>query len=393
VSKKASGTTKTVKVEASQRELALLAEVKRLEDTVRAQQVMREAIYNSLSEGLIVVDAHGMIAQINSYALSALGGDEAEIVGSWFPRAIIGLDHYGLPIDPLSRAITKALTEGKVVTEHTNYKRSDGSAMPAVLSAAPIVIDGRPIGAIEVFRDLTKERQLDLAKDDFVSIASHQLRTPASGIRGILAMLQAGDFGDLNDRQAKYVRLAILSNNRQMKIIEDLLSVARADSGTMELALDYVDIAALVREVATEHDTGMREKGQQLTLEVPERMYTIADAPKIQMVIDNLLSNASKYTPEGGRVVCQLEPIGEQVEFRVCDTGVGIASEHLDSIFSKFQRVDNELAAAGDGTGLGLYLAKTIISLHNGNIVAQPNPDVGTTFSFRIPNLQESQRR
>ena len=359
-----------------------------LEKALDSQQVQNDALMNSLGEGLVVIDTSGIIAQINDYALRALGFTRAALLGRWYPGAIVVVDQYGQPVDPLSRPITEALTEGKPVSEYTQLLRQDGSMMPVFLTVSPILIDGKPAGAIEVFRDLTKERELDLAKEDFVSLASHQLRTPVTGVKAILSMLNDENFGPMNEKQHRYLNMAIASSERQLDIIEDLLSVARVDAGTMDLELDYVDLVGLLRVVADEHQAEIAGRGQTLTLETPENLSLMVDGQKIQMVIDNLISNASKYTPPNGFIEAGLRAGDEGVHIWVKDTGVGIAESQISTAFAKFGRIENNLTAPAAGTGLGLYLAKKIIGLHNGDIRVMSRPNEGSVFEVILPSSQ-----
>jgi PAS domain S-box-containing protein len=363
----------------------LEAECRRLKAALQTQEIKHVALINSMGEGLIILDPKGRISQVNAYATTALGFTKEELIGKWFPGVIVLVDQAGRELDPLRRPIIEALTEGKPISEYTNILCKDGTSIPVLITASPIIIDGKPAGSIEVFRDLTKERQLDLAKDDFVSIASHQLRTPATGVKAILSMLAGENFGSLNDKQAHYLEMANRSNDRQLRIIEDLLSVARADAGTMDLSLDYVDLVSLVREVAHEHQTDLVKHRQTLALSVPPSAHVLADGPKLQMVIDNLIGNACKYTPSGGSIKVSVTQADTHVTLTVSDTGVGIEPDDIETIFMKFGRVDNVMSTPGGSTGLGLYLAKKIIELHNGDITVESVTGEGSSFHIVIP--------
>jgi two-component system sensor histidine kinase VicK len=367
---------------------SLLLEIEKLSKSLHAQQVQYNALINSIGEGLIVIDLNGHIAQVNAYAMEALGFVEEELIGKWFPGAIGAVDDFGQLINPLERPITKALTEGTAVSEYANLLRKDGTSIPVLLTASPILVEGRPVGAIKLFRDLTRERQLDLAKDDFVSIASHQLRTPATGVKAILSMLHAENFGAVNEKQKHYLAKAMTSNDRQLKIIEDLLSIARVDAGTMELDLDYININELLESVANEHRSQALERQQSLIVHAPVPTFCVIDCQKMQMVVDNLISNAIKYTPPHGEVTVRLSQSPKHLNIEIADTGVGVAEENLPTLFTKFGRVENELSASGSGTGLGLYLAKKIVSLHNGDIKVNSQLGEGSTFKVVIPNPQ-----
>lgn len=381
-----------IKQPASSRQ-ELLSRIAELERQLESRAIANDALINSLDEGLVVIGPDGTILRVNSFAVAALGYSQEEMLHQRFSRMIVAVDDRGRELDPLRRPMAEAFIEGKPVTEYTNLRRKDGSLMPVALTASPVVIDGRPAGAIDVFRDLTKERQLDLAKNDFVSLASHQLRTPASGVKAILHMLMQGDFGPLSELQQQYLQRAVESNDRQLRIIEDLLNVARADAGTLELNLDYVNVAELVRSVAFEQLAGAEAKQQKFVVGAPQQLFAMADGQKLGMAIDNLISNAIKYTPARGRVSVQLSEQDDKICFSVEDSGVGIEPEQIPRIFTKFGKADISQPVSSDSTGLGLYLAKQVVALHNGDIDVISVPGEGSVFRICLPVTREAWSR
>jgi PAS domain S-box-containing protein len=373
----------------------LLSQVKELKRQLASRAIANDALINSLDEGLVVIGPDGSILRVNTFAVTALGFSEQEMLLQRFSHMIVAVDDRGRELDPLSRPMAEAFIEGKPVTEYTNLRRKNGTLLPVALTASPVIIDGKPAGAIDVFRDLTKERQLDLAKNDFVSLASHQLRTPASGVKAILHMLGSGDFGALTEVQHRYVQRAMETNDRQLRIIEDLLNVARADAGTLDLNLDYLNVAELVRSVALEHMAGAQAKQQRFVVIAQEQMFVMADGQKLGMAMDNLISNAIKYTPPEGRVTVRLIEHNGKMEFCVEDTGVGIEPDQLHRIFDKFgiAVADHPHPGSGDSTGLGLYLAKQVVALHNGDIQVESVLGQGSTFRICLPVTREAWSR
>jgi PAS domain S-box-containing protein len=344
-----------------------------------------EAMLNSLGEGLIVTDGHGEITTVNSYALSALGFEEHELLGKWLPKTVISVDQYARVLDQMDRPIIRALSTGQTVSGYSHYLTKNNYVMPVHITVSPIIVDDVPTGAVEVFRDLTKEQQLDFAKDEFVSLASHQLRTPATGVKSILAMLAAGDFGDLTPTQQIYINKAISRNDQQLQIIEDLLTVALVDAGKMELDPEYIDLAALVREAAQEQQPTFAAKNQRLIVQSPLRARLIADSGKLRMVIDNLLTNASKYSGRDAAIEATLTMDADRAQLAVHDEGVGISSRDLPNLFGKFTRLPNELSQSAGGSGLGLFLSKSIIDLHHGSLTVNSKQGVGSTFTISLP--------
>lgn len=233
---------------------------------------------------------------------------------------------------------------------------------------------------------IQSERQLDRAKDEFVSLASHQLRTPATGIKSILSTLIDGDFGPLNDRQKYFMRRALESNQRELHIIEELLNVAKADAGRLILHESKFDLTKLVRSISQEQAPAIAAKKLQLKVKEPSHDLTIvADEEKLYMAIGNLLDNARKYTPEGGSVHLSLCRRHHDIEVEVADTGVGIGPEEVKHIFDRFQRAREAIKGNVEGAGLGLYLALRIAELHGGTIEVSSKVGKGTKFVMILP--------
>lgn len=349
------------------------------------QRLQTEAMINSLGEGLIVTDEHGHITTANAYALESLGYKESELLGQWFPKVIMAVDKHSRPLEPLSRPVVRALTSGRTVSDYMHYIKHDGSIMPVLATVSPILMNNRPTGAIETFRDLAKERQLDIAKDEFVSLASHQLRTPATAVMMILSMLANGDFGPLTSTQQRYVEKAVRSNERQLQIIEDLLNAARVDAGKMRLDLEYIDIVPHLREAVSDQLPAAMARHQTIIFQAPTHCRIMADGQKLRMVIDNLLSNASKYSHSGARIETSLHHEAKHAVLTVKDEGVGLSDIQIKRLFTKFTRFENELSATVGGTGLGLFLAKGIVDLHGGEIKVTSELGAGSAFTVRLP--------
>ena len=227
-------------------------------------------------------------------------------------------------------------------------------------------------------------QELDQAKDEFVALASHQLRTPATAVKGNLAMLLDGYFGEVAGEQREFLQDAYDANERQMEVIDAILNVARAETGRLRIEKAEVDMAALVDGVVAEHRFEIESRRQQLQWQRPGALAATADPAKMRMVADNLLSNASKYTPAEGTLRVSLSRTTDGIVLEVADSGVGIAPDDKDRLFRKFSRIDNPLSAVG-GTGLGLFLAAEIVRLHGGEITVESEPGRGSTFRVRIP--------
>jgi len=231
-----------------------------------------------------------------------------------------------------------------------------------------------------------KREEVQTAKDDLLSLASHQLRTPATVVKQYVGMLLQGYAGKLSDQQLSMLDNAYSSNERQLDIINQLLYVARLDAGRITLHKKRVDLTKMMRDVASEQQEAMTNRHQKLSFVMPKNaVYADADPHYIRMVLENLLSNAIKYTPEKGMLSLELKRAPGEVLLVVRDNGVGISAEVQATIFEKFTRVENELSNDVNGSGVGLYLTKQIVELHGGTIEVQSEADKGSAFIVRIP--------
>jgi|GEM_PF-986444 len=236
---------------------------------------------------------------------------------------------------------------------------------------------------------LIAERQelidVNSAKDEFISVASHQLRTPATAVKQYIGLLLQGYIGDLPDDQRSMLERANASNERQLKIINDLLLVARVDAGKIDLIKERTNLPNLIRDIATEQQAVLEQRKQALTLELPSGLKAMIDVRFMRMVIENLLSNASKYSPEGRPISIIAWRSRIYVYIQVKDEGYGISQADQCKLYRKFSRIYNKRAAAVEGTGLGLYWCKKIIELHNGTLELESELDHGAAFTMRLP--------
>jgi two-component system, sensor histidine kinase len=232
-----------------------------------------------------------------------------------------------------------------------------------------------------------KHEEVQTAKDDLLSLASHQLRTPATVVKQYVGMLLQGYAGDLTKQQKDMLGSAYESNERQLDIINQLLYVARLDAGRLKLHKEKTDISKMLHDVARDHSGAAEERNQKISFKLPKRpVWAAVDPHYMRMVFENLLSNAIKYTPSNGHLTLAVRRTPAHVTVRVSDTGVGVDPALLDSIFEKFTRVENELSTDVNGSGVGLYLTKKIVELHKGSIDVHSIPGQGSSFTVRIPS-------
>ncbi|MGH9466371.1 MAG: ATP-binding protein, partial [Terriglobales bacterium] len=298
--------------------------------------------------------------------------------------------------DPVRRAMAQGRTF-RFLRDLTLVRR-DGTRLPVNFSAAPVRDEAGGVqGCIVVFSDASQEREVDRMKNEFISIASHQLRTPMSGVKGVLALLIEEVLGPLNAEQKQFLHRAYESNERLIALVNDLLNVSRLEQGSLLLRDEPVDLAALLRTLSTEFQPRAARYRQSLQLQEPGApgsepgaALVHGDAVRLREVFANLLDNAIKYTPEGGAVRLSWRPSPAAVEVEVSDTGVGIPADKLPSLFVKFNRIQNPLSGREFGTGLGLYFARSVVELHHGRIEVSSQPGQGTTFRVILPRQPAS---
>jgi PAS domain S-box-containing protein len=361
--------------------------LRRRTEEMEEKRAKDKALLGSLGEGIVVTDKNGKVELINEQAEMMVGWKNQEVVGrKWFEVAPLE-DERGHTIPPEKRATQMVLVTGKPIASSKNYYvRRDGSKFPVGTTAAPVVIDGKTVGVIAVFRDITKEKEIDRAKTEFVSLASHQLRTPLSAIKWYAEMLQNGDAGPLNPEQAEFVGCLYQSNERMVELVNSLLNISRIESGRIRIDPVPTDLGELVQEVLGELKPKILEKKLNMIVSVHPELTKINVDPKlIRQVYLNLLTNAIKYTPDGGEISVLISRKDEEIISQVTDTGCGIPKEDKGKLFERFFRAQNAQKVAADGTGLGLYLVKAIIESSRGRIWFESEENKGTTFWFSLP--------
>jgi len=257
-----------------------------------------------------------------------------------------------------------------------------------VYSASVTDREDRDLGRLHAFRDVTKEREAERIKDEFVSLVSHELRTPLTSIKGYVDLLIDGDAGEVTEEQMEFLEIVKSNSDRLVMLVNDLLDVSRIEAGRINLRLQPVDLAGSIDEVATSLRPLMEQKGQSLRLELPEDLPNVmADRDRLVEIVTNLLSNAHKYTLEGGSVTVRARAVIDEVQVEVSDTGVGMTPDERDKLFTKFFRAQNPATQNVSGTGLGLNIVKSLVEKQGGRIWVTSEPTKGSTFTFTIPTV------
>lgn len=242
----------------------------------------------------------------------------------------------------------------------------------------------------EMTVNLTHQRDLlqnlSNAKDEFVSLASHQLRTPATAVKQYISMAVDGYAGVLTKKQKTLLETAYKNNERQLEVIEDLLRVARVDDGKVFLEKTSCDVVQQIKKIVSQQAVLFEKRGQTIALNIAHpKVFALIDPKLMLMVLENLLDNAGKYSPKGATVTITVKQNGEDTIISFADTGVGIRKADIQKLFKKFSRIENNLSSEAPGTGLGLYWVKKIINLHDGTIDVVSKVNKGSTFTIKTP--------
>lgn len=358
-----------------------------------------DAILSSIGDGVFVIDEDYNIILFNKAAGYISGYSPQEAVGKKYEDILRFTYEKSGKVN--SEFIRQSMATGKVVemSNHTILTRKDGSKIAVADSAAPVMsTDGKIIGCVVVFRDVTQEREIDKAKTEFVSLASHQLRTPLTAVNWYTEMLLGGYAGKPNKKQKSHLKEIYRANGRMVDLVDALLNVSRLELGTFTIEPKQVDIAKLSGSIISEQEQTIKNKKLKFIQKISKKIPLMSADPKLfGMVLQNLLSNSVKYTPEKGTVrleigvrkkgeIAMKKVFGEDSLFvMISDTGMGIPEKQKNMIFLKLFRADNVRAADMEGTGLGLYMVKSILDSSGGEVWFESQEGKGSTFCFSIP--------
>ena len=367
-----------------------------LEDISRAlseTEIEKEKINNivqGIGDGVFVLNKDLEIILFNKQAVKISGFEVEDVLGKKYFDILEFVDESSGIIN--DSFIKKAFSTGKIqkMSNHTMLIRKDRSSVAVEDSSAPLRDrKGNIVGCAVVFRDVTKEREVEKIKSEFVSVVSHQLKTPLTGIKWMSELLLSSDFGETNRDQKEFLDSIYYSNERMIKLVNDLLNISRIETGRkFDIIKEKVDIVKIVGQIIIDNARLAEERKVKIVkcAGAPDKLIMNVDSNKIEQVFGNLINNAIKYSKKGGQVKISCEHKDKKIIFRIQDDGIGIPKEQQDRIFSKFFRAENVTHSDTDGTGLGLYIAKAIVEAHNGEIWFESKKDKGTSFFFSLPS-------
>lgn len=345
-----------------------------------------ELILNSAGEGIYGLDLAGKITFINPAAAQMLGYDIKELHNQPMYEMVDHSTAEGVAYSWLANPIYQTIQTGKIhyVTNET-FSRKDKSNFPVEYVSTPILEKEQIVGAVIIFKDITERQIIDRMKDEFVSVVSHELRTPLTSIRSAVGMLASGRIEAPSAKSQRLLEIAFDNSNRLVRLINDILDLERIKSGKVTMIKSSYDALDIMQD-ATESLQSIAEKAD-IKLKVnPVNITLWIDRDHIIQTLTNLLSNAIKFSsPQTTVILDACLQSQDMVRFRVRDYGRGIPSEHLETIFDRFQQVDASDSRDGGGTGLGLAICRSIVQQHGGQIWAESSLGKGSTFSFTLP--------
>ena len=350
-----------------------------------AQKERTEAVVRSMAEGLVVVNDKGEVVFLNPAAEKLLGVNQKDKIGKSLS-------------DDLSDEQLVSLVKGQPGRDDLEVELSakQDQTKRVVRSSNAVIQDenGKTVGMVSVLTDVTKQRELDRMKTDFVSGVTHELRTPIVAIQHSLGVVLNQATGELSDPQRNFLGIAQRNLERLSGMINELLDLAKLEARKVELKPQRVPIQQVVQRVHESLEAWAGSKGIRLERRLPEQALELTcDPGRIEQVLTNLVGNAIKFTPKGGTVMMEATPRGSPggVEVAVQDTGVGIAKDDIPKLFKKFQQVGNHTPSTIQGTGLGLAIAREIVELHGGRIWVESEKGQGARFIFALPSAPPSQ--
>lgn len=359
-------------------------------EQLRQEKATVEALVLSIGDGLVACDKNGIITFANERAEKLSGYRAEECIGKFYSDVWRLVDDAGDDATPKEKELFyQALTGGRVVTISTEDRlyvsRKDGTRFPMACTISPMVVKGKATGIIVSLRDITKESEVDRMKTEFISLASHQLRTPITAVLWNAEMLLGEDEGPLTKEQKEVVGQIHESSKNMSELIGGFLDITKMEAGGFTLEKGDVDLFqiadSVLEELASQISTKKITVAKKYGSDVP---HLTIGAKTARIILQNLLTNAIKYTPENGAVEIHIEKTPTGITISVKDNGYGIPEESKSRIFTKLFRADNIKRQEPTGTGLGLYLLKVLVDKLGGKVWFESKEGAGTTFYVHL---------
>ncbi len=351
-------------------------------DKIAAEKIKNEALIYSIADGIIMTDKNDLVQLVNEPARLLLNLPNSDLQNKSIWDFVTA--------EPMKPALKEVIDNpAKNLVKEVDLSVSGMASFYSVSSQEVLTPEkNEKLGVVTVLHNITLERELDRMKDDFLHSITHDLRNPMTSIRGFLRFLIDGVAGPITAQQHKMLETIDRASSRLLNLINDILDVAKMESGRKALSLAPTDLKMLSQRVIEVAEGQAMRKNVKLLLEAPENLPLInADIELLERVLANLVGNALKFTPEEGSITIKLEDTGDIIQATVADTGEGIPTDYIGKIFDKYQQVAGQHKG---GTGLGLTICRYIVESHNGRIWAESTVGSGSKFIFTLPkNLKQ----
>ncbi len=383
-------------------------QVSQLSGALLSKEIQSATLIESITDGIIVTDIENKINLFNKAAAAMSGWPVEEAMGIDAQTVITLLadEKTNATVEAANHPFTKALQTHEPLRETVQLITRKNERVFISLSISPVIIpkDNKLVGMVAVLRDVSKEKSEEQQRAEFVSTASHEMRTPVAAIEGYLALAMNDRVSKIDSKARDYLEKAHASTQHLGQLFQDLLTSAKAEDGRLTSHPVVSEMGAFVEQLVEDLRFSAEKKGLQLEFItspaspeagniVDARGKTIrpfyfahVDPDRMREVITNLFDNAVKYTDEG-KISVAITGNDDVVQVRISDTGPGIPASDLPHLFQKFYRVDNSATRSIGGTGLGLFICKKIVELYNGTIWAESEVDKGSTFYINVPRL------
>lgn len=351
-----------------------------------------EALFSSIGDGAISTDEKGVITRINKTALEIIGIQEQQAIGKHLADIYDMVDEQGNLIDASKRPLSTVLKTQDTINKSRHMvkrKRKGDPVKQLEFTISPMRFKDKVIGTIVIFRDVTEEYKIEQMKNDFISLASHQLRTPLSSISTYSHMLVDGFLGEITEKQKNFIKTILKSSIRMNEVISSLTNISKIDNGAVKFGPKTTNVTQILDGVFHENRVAIQEKNiTYKNLSDKDNPCIIVNDPiLLTEVINNIASNAIKYTEPGGIVTTEAIRTEIGASITIKDSGIGIKDEDQAKIFDKFFRAPGITKHETFGSGLGLYIVKGFLDIIGGSVRFKSIEGEGTTFEVNVPDI------
>ena len=359
--------------------------------------LLAELVLNSINDGVVIIDQNGLVKLVNPAAARMTGiPNGSDALGLSYLSLMKMENGEGLVLQDSQNPLARAVVNNEAWESREYYLVTpQGSKTPVGITMTPS--GGRNSDRIITFRNIAEELAKEGEQTEFISTASHEMRTPVASIEGYLGLALNPQTATIDDRARQYLTEAHNASQHLGKLFQDLLDVTKLDDKRVRVHLVPAELTSLVKEIADRQINAINDKhlhysfgvkdGLEGKLQVDQLAYAMVDVDFLQEIVNNLIENAVKYSNDGGEIWVSVRGDGDDVLINVTDSGIGIPPENLSHIFQKFYRVDNSATRTTSGTGLGLYIVKARTEAMGGRVWAESSFGEGSTFYVALPRL------